>query len=91
MHHVRNFTCEICGEKINALPVYCKVCGAQVCQQCTDEEEGVCLNCMEARCQICGEYLASRACNICGTLVCEDHGLKVDESTICDNCRKREV
>jgi hypothetical protein len=89
MCYIPGASCEICGEKDTHL-VSCRMCGAYVCTECIDHDE-VCLNCNEARCYICHEYLASRACNICGKLVCEDHGSKVSESTTCDNCRKREV
>ena len=89
MYYVPGISCEICSEKDRHL-VSCKMCGAYVCTECMNHNE-VCLSCQEARCYICQDYLASRACNICGRLVCEDHGTKVDESTICDNCRKREA
>ena len=90
MHDEPASSCEICGEDEMHI-VSCKMCGALVCTQCLTHDTQLCLNCTEAICQICGEYLASRACNICGRLVCEDHGMKVDESTICDYCRKREA
>jgi hypothetical protein len=89
MYYVPGISCEICSEKNSHLEL-CKMCGAYVCSGCMSQDN-VCLNCSEAKCYICNEYLASRACNICGKLVCEDHGTKVDESTICDNCRMREV
>ncbi len=89
MHYTAGVSCEICSEEGRQL-VSCKMCGASVCIECMNHDE-LCLNCKEARCHICEEYLASRACSICGRLVCEDHGTKVDESTICDNCWKRVV
>jgi hypothetical protein len=78
-------TCEICSEEKDVLQ-RCRMCGANICKTCQVVEEMLCINCRDARCQICGEYLASRACNTCGKLVCEDHGIKVNESTLCDNC-----
>ncbi|TFG32620.1 hypothetical protein EU527_09790 [Candidatus Thorarchaeota archaeon] len=82
-------SCEICGKASNDV-VLCCLCGAQVCTECALVQDRICLACDEAKCYICNEYLASRACNICGQLVCEDHGTKKDESTTCDNCRMRE-
>lgn len=82
-------SCEICNNTSGEMTV-CRICGARVCLNCYLPEEGVCLTCSEARCYICNEYLASRACNICGNLVCEDHGTKIDEATVCDNCRMRD-
>ncbi|MBS3795017.1 MAG: hypothetical protein KGY80_08975 [Candidatus Thorarchaeota archaeon] len=79
-------SCEICGDP-NSTLTECSMCGAHVCKDDVLEEERVCLVCMEARCYICEEYLASRACDVCGRLVCEDHGIKEGEATICDNCR----
>ena len=80
-------SCEICGLQDTPL-CSCKMCNAQICESCRVIDDDICLNCQEAKCQICGEYLASRACNSCGILVCEDHGIKVNEATLCDNCRK---
>ena len=80
-------TCEICGHEEKSLSL-CKMCHAGVCESCFDSKSGMCIACQEAQCQICGEYLASRACNTCGRLVCEDHGVKINESTLCDICRK---
>ena len=80
-------TCEICVQDDESLDL-CKMCKASVCKSCFDSYSGMCANCKEAQCQICGKYLASRACNICGRLVCEDHGIKINESTVCDICRK---
>jgi hypothetical protein len=80
-------SCEICSHEEDTLSS-CKMCNARVCESCRVVDEGICINCREARCQICGEYLASRACNTCGKLVCEDHGIKVNESTLCGSCRK---
>ena len=79
-------SCEICGAAQVRLSK-CQMCGALVCDDCMSIEESVCLVCTEARCQICGQYLSSRACNICGRLVCEDHGTRVGEATICDICK----
>jgi hypothetical protein len=79
-------SCEICNQDGPFSP--CKMCGAIVCESCRVAGEELCINCREARCQICLEYLASRACNTCGKLVCEDHGVKVNEVTKCDSCRK---
>ena len=78
--------CEICGHK-GGQDFQCAMCGAHICKDCFVKSENLCLNCEEAKCALCGEFLASRACNICGRLVCEDHGQKKDESTICDECR----
>jgi hypothetical protein len=80
-------SCEICSNEKRSF-ISCKMCNALVCDSCRVEDEGICINCREARCQICGEFLASRACNTCGKLVCEDHGSKVNEATLCDSCRK---
>jgi hypothetical protein len=80
-------SCEICDLKEGPFKS-CRVCNAFVCESCHSQEEELCINCREAICQICGEFLSSRACNTCGKLVCEDHGIKVNESTLCDNCRK---
>ena len=79
-------SCEICN--LEGKPLFtCKMCNARVCASCRVVGDEVCINCQEARCQVCGEYLASRACNSCGKLVCEDHGTKVNEVTLCDTCR----
>jgi hypothetical protein len=82
-------SCEICNQT-EGTHTTCHMCGANVCEMCKAKEEDLCINCLEARCQICGEFLASRACNTCGKLVCEDHGTKVNESTLCDDCRKND-
>ena len=87
MHFTPGTACEICGEQ-DAILEECEMCGQQVCRKCISSKEKLCLTCLDARCQICGEYLSSRACNSCGRLVCEDHGFKVNEVTICDICRK---
>ena len=78
--------CEICGAEPSQ-ELQCKMCGAHVCHDCFVVSNGLCLNCEEAKCYLCNDYLASRACNVCGKLVCEDHGTKKNESTICDECR----
>lgn len=79
-------SCEICSQE--GTHTVCKVCHASVCEDCRIADEEICVNCRESICQICGEFLVSRACNTCGKLVCEDHGIKVNESTLCDSCRK---
>jgi hypothetical protein len=81
-------SCEICRSESQDLSV-CKICGSSVCPLCLDGEESICSSCKDALCQICGDYLSSRACNECGRLVCEDHGIRVNESTVCDVCRER--
>lgn len=80
--------CEICNQRIESLKT-CKMCGSIVCDACRVDDD-MCINCYESKCQICGVFLSSRACNTCGKLVCEDHGIKVNEVTLCDNCRKRD-
>jgi hypothetical protein len=80
-------SCEICSQKQGSLS-FCKMCNASVCESCRVADDEICINCQEARCRICEEFLSSRACNRCGILVCEDHGIKINESTLCDNCRK---
>ncbi len=80
--------CEICGVQHEEL-AKCRMCGSLICDECTSGENELCLVCMEAKCSICGEYLSSRACNICGALVCEDHGIRVNEATICENCQAK--
>ena len=87
MLYVPGNSCEICGREEGTFTL-CRMCNARVCESCRAAEDGMCINCQEASCQICGEFLAARACNTCGNLVCEDHGNKVNESTLCDNCRK---
>jgi hypothetical protein len=89
MHFTPGQSCEICGKQDTELEE-CEMCGQQVCNECMSEEENLCLTCVDARCQICGEYLSSRACNKCGRLVCEDHGFKENEATICDICKASE-
>jgi len=79
--------CEICSKILDVREV-CKVCGNQVCSECFVSKRQICLTCNEALCYICNEFLASRACNICGKLVCEDHGMKRGEATICQHCLK---
>jgi hypothetical protein len=80
-------SCEICSKKEVKLSL-CRMCNSNMCETCGIEVEGICINCQESVCQICGEFLSSRACNTCGKLVCEDHGIKINESTLCDICRK---
>jgi len=80
-------SCEICSKEELVL-ISCRMCNASVCAVCLSSEDDICINCQEAKCQICAQFLSSRACNTCGKLVCEDHGMKVNESTLCDNCRK---
>jgi len=80
-------SCEICSQE-DVVLTSCKICNASVCAVCLSSEDDICINCQEAKCQICAQFLSSRACNTCGKLVCEDHGMKVNESTLCDNCRK---
>ena len=87
MRYESGNSCEICTRTKIKLHS-CKMCGANVCDECFIAEEKLCNNCHEAKCQICGEYLASRACNKCGKLVCEDHGIKMNESTLCEICWK---
>lgn len=82
-------SCEICGQQ-EGNRITCRMCNACICEACYGADADLCINCIEAQCQICGEFLASRACNTCGKLVCEDHGIKVNESTLCDNCRKND-
>jgi len=83
-------SCEICSQK-EGTHILCKMCNARVCEVCRAADEEICMNCYESRCQICDEFLASRACNTCGKLVCEEHGLKVNASTLCDSCRKSDL
>lgn len=90
MHYEPGNSCEICSHEEENL-TSCRMCSSIVCDACWVSADGICINCQEARCQICGEYLASRACNSCGILVCEDHGIKVNESTVCDKCRKSDI
>jgi hypothetical protein len=80
-------SCEICSQEKGTF-TSCRMCNARVCESCLSAKDAVCINCQEARCQICGDFLAARACNTCGKLVCEDHGIKVNESTLCDSCGK---
>jgi len=82
--------CEICDSREGVLE-QCSMCGAYSCENCMVDEEKICLTCQEARCFICAEYLASRACDRCGRLVCEDHGVKENEATVCDLCRANET
>jgi len=89
MQFTPSTACEICGHE-DSQELQCVMCGAHVCTDCFVKSKNLCLNCEEAKCALCGEFLASRACNICGRLVCEDHGTKRDESTICDECRMSE-
>ena len=89
MQFTPGLSCEICGCE-DCKEFQCTMCGANVCKDCFVKSENLCLNCDEAKCALCGEFLSSRACNICGRLVCEDHSMKKDESTICDECRKSE-
>ncbi|MHA2117388.1 MAG: hypothetical protein ACW98J_00580 [Candidatus Thorarchaeota archaeon] len=88
MNELMRFTpgdsCEICGTDTVDLK-RCDMCGAFSCEECISED--VCFTCMEARCFICEDQLASRACNECGRLVCEDHGTKENEATICEVCQ----
>lgn len=86
MQFIPENACEICGTE-DGQRLQCVMCGAYVCKECFVKSHSLCLNCEEAKCALCGEFLASRACNICGRLVCEDHSTKKDESTICDECR----
>jgi hypothetical protein len=79
--------CEVCGAKTELST--CTLCGANVCSECYCTATGYCSVCMEAKCTVCDEYLSSRACNICGMLVCEDHGKKVNEVTICTRCQEK--
>ena len=80
-------SCEICNEAVDIVSE-CKICGARVCSECFIPSQGICLTCNETLCEICHEFLASRACNVCGKLVCEDHGIKRNEATICESCQK---
>lgn len=82
-------SCEICGSDRVRLEK-CRMCGASVCSRCMSVEEKLCLVCLEARCQICKKNLSSRACNVCGRLVCEDHGTRFGEATYCDDCKPGE-
>jgi hypothetical protein len=88
MNELMRFTpgdsCEICGADSVDLE-RCDMCRAFSCRECISR--GVCLTCKEARCFICEEHLSSRACNECGRLVCEDHGIKENEATICQVCQ----
>jgi hypothetical protein len=79
-------SCEICGVEDESLD-RCEMCQAFACSKCI--QKGTCMVCMEARCSICQEYLSSRACNECGRLVCEIHGKKVAEATICEVCQAK--
>lgn len=86
MQFASSTACEICGDAVSQ-ESRCKICGAIVCVNCLVKSSGLCLSCEESKCYLCEDYLASRACNLCGRLVCEDHGTKRNESTICDECR----
>ncbi len=79
--------CEIC-EQSEATHT-CKICGANVCDNCYVSELEICSVCSDALCQICGKNLSSRACNICGKLVCEDCSIKHGESIICIQCYQK--
>gem|GEM_PF-6889455 len=81
--------CEVCGTE-GAPLARCRLCNAYVCPECLTSD-GLCLVCEEARCYICGEYLSSRACDRCGRLVCEDHGTRIGEATLCDLCREEQA
>ncbi|MHA1769945.1 MAG: hypothetical protein ACTSV3_08905 [Candidatus Thorarchaeota archaeon] len=85
MEEREGIPCEICGQVVSATSV-CSMCKSAVCSECFNTELGICYSCDEARCTICGDYLSSRACNSCGRLVCEDHGTKIGEATLCDIC-----
>ncbi len=87
MLHNPDDSCEICGQDQRPL-MSCNMCNARVCESCLVVNDEICINCHEAKCSVCGEFLASRACNKCGKLVCEDHGTKINEATLCDSCRK---
>jgi hypothetical protein len=91
MNELMRFTpgesCEMCGKNGNELEI-CDLCGAFSCRDCI--AEGICLTCQEARCFICEVQLSSRACNECGRLVCEDHGTKENEATICEVCQAKQ-
>jgi hypothetical protein len=82
-------SCEICGSRQVRLEK-CRICGSSVCAHCMSAKEKLCLVCLEARCQVCKENLSSRACNVCGKLVCEDHGTRFGEATLCDACKSGE-
>ena len=90
MQYVPGTTCEICNTKDGDALIPCRMCGALVCNTCRPQREDICLNCEDSKCSICGEFLSSRACNNCGRLICEDHGIKVNEVTTCDLCRMGE-
>ena len=79
--------CEIC--ETNIATHTCRICGANVCDNCFDKENNVCKVCADALCQICKKNLSTRACNICGRLVCEDCSIKDGEATICIECYKK--
>ena len=81
--------CEICSTKDVKLG-QCSMCGSFICADCVSKVDKICGICFEARCQICQEYPSSRACDKCGILVCEDHGIRVNEATTCDTCRMNE-
>lgn len=83
-------TCEICDTMDTDALIQCRMCSATVCHLCRHQPENICLNCEDSKCSICGEFLSSRACNNCGRLVCEDHGIKLNEVTTCDLCRTGE-
>ena len=78
--------CEICGDTQDSLSA-CGMCGSLACTECRSIEQNLCDVCAESKCSICGEFLSSRACNICGALVCEDHGMRENEATTCINCQ----
>lgn len=78
--------CEVCGEG-DSVNFVCDVCGASICSDCFNEAENMCLLCSETICSVCNQCLSSRACDICGRLVCEDHGIREGEATICVRCQ----
>lgn len=80
--------CEICGIDVNQRLV-CNLCRSEVCSECMSADGGICEVCLEARCSICGEYLSARACDKCGKLVCEDHGVRINEVTTCSKCQAK--
>ncbi len=79
-------SCEVCGED-DTVDSVCHICGSFVCSDCYNKDDNTCLLCGETICSICNLYLSSRACDICGRLVCEDHGIREGEATICVRCQ----
>ena len=76
--------CEICEENLAILR--CPICNRNICENCFDKENNLCLICKELLCYICRKRLSISVCAICGKPICRIDSVRFGLMRICKNC-----